>query len=329
MRQHLHAVEDVAAMIRRGDGLLLAGDEALLRRLPRGRWIGGTIPYFMTEAGGRVDRDHVFVTPLPAGLACAAVRRYGEDDIGRVYADVPASAFAVLIVPAASRVHLGFALGAPNYDRFATRPLIGWVSGVHLSELGARTPKVFDGTTGEALEQSAVVMHVSLPPGHSADLGVVNLFEEGDGPVITFPESGFTVTAADVGGERRNLADYVREQGLDTRLPLVADYCGTRINVSFQATDPERREVRFYAPVFAGVPYRLARPIGDYVAEFRARAPANPETIAFSCNCILNFLYSNLEGAKTGPIACPITFGEIAYQLLNQTMAYVRVEATR
>ena len=47
--------------------------------------------------------------------------------------------------------------------------------------------------------------------------------------------------------------------------------------------------------------------------------------IAFSCNCILNFLYSDLEGKHTGHIIGPMTFGEIGYQLLNQTMVFLNV----
>jgi hypothetical protein len=31
-------------------------------------------------------------------------------------------------------------------------------------------------------------------------------------------------------------------------------------------------------------------------------------------------LYGHLEGKRTGSITGPITFGEIAHQLLNQTM---------
>ena len=54
-----------------------------------------------------------------------------------------------------------------------------------------------------------------------------------------------------------------------------------------------------------------------------AGLPQGNENIAFSCNCILNYLYSELEGKQTGPITGPITFGEVAYQLLNQTMVYL------
>jgi len=40
----------------------------------------------------------------------------------------------------------------------------------------------------------------------------------------------------------------------------------------------------------------------------------------------LNYLYSGLEGKKTGNVTGPITFGEVAYQLLNQTMVYMTIE---
>ena len=48
----------------------------------------------------------------------------------------------------------------------------------------------------------------------------------------------------------------------------------------------------------------------------------NPQ---FVCNCILNFLHANLEGKKSGDVATAMTFGEIAYMLLNQTFVYLTV----
>jgi hypothetical protein len=42
---------------------------------------------------------------------------------------------------------------------------------------------------------------------------------------------------------------------------------------------------------------------------------------------ILNYLYSNLEGMRTGDMVGPITFGEIAYQLLNQTLVYLTIHS--
>ena len=46
----------------------------------------------------------------------------------------------------------------------------------------------------------------------------------------------------------------------------------------------------------------------------------------FACNCVLNYLHGQLEGRRTGTVLGPMTFGEIAYQLLNQTMVYITVQ---
>ncbi|WP_439895878.1 DUF6976 family protein [Alloyangia pacifica] len=44
-----------------------------------------------------------------------------------------------------------------------------------------------------------------------------------------------------------------------------------------------------------------------------------------SCNCILNFPYDPLETKRTGDFTDPVTFGEIAYILLNQTMVRLQL----
>jgi hypothetical protein len=75
-----------------------------------------------------------------------------------------------------------------------------------------------------------------------------------------------------------------------------------------------------YAPVFPGVDYRFAKPVGDYSSAFGQAIASGEQQPGFACNCILNYLYGQLEGKKTGDITGPITFGEIAHQLLNQTM---------
>ena len=78
--------------------------------------------------------------------------------------------------------------------------------------------------------------------------------------------------------------------------------------------------------MFAGVSYRHARPVSDYVSEFTSHLPSGLDgRVVFSCNCILNYLFSGLEGRRTGGMVGPITFGEIAYQLLNQTFVALRI----
>jgi uncharacterized protein DUF6976 len=177
----------------------------------------------------------------------------------------------------------------------------------------------------ESSSQRAVVLHAALPDDVLAAVDIVNLFHQGDGATLTFDDSGFRQSAVYIDGIAANLVNYLTEIGHDNRLPLVADYFGTSINVSIQSTDPETGTVSFYAPVFKGVEYKLAAPIGDYVHEFEAKLQRGTVSPTFACNCILNYVYSELEGKKTGDIVGPITFGEVAYQLLNQTLVYLEL----
>ena len=64
----------------------------------------------------------------------------------------------------------------------------------------------------------------------------------------------------------------------------------------------------------------------DYAAEFLNRInAAGAHAPVFSFNCILNYLYGNLNGKKIPPYTGPVTFGEIAYQLVNQTLVYCEI----
>ncbi|MBM4779270.1 MAG: hypothetical protein GQE15_16305, partial [Archangiaceae bacterium] len=58
-------------------------------------------------------------------------------------------------------------------------------------------------------------------------------------------------------------------------------------------------------------------------AEFQKELAARAVRPVFACNCILNYLYGALEGRTAGTMVGPVTFGEVAYMLLNQTMVYV------
>jgi hypothetical protein len=323
---YLYDVIEVKAKITRGEKLLLAGDENLLKLLPAGNWIGGSIPYFMTEEGGLTTRSKIYVTELPEVVSGIAIKIYDGANLSSIYTDAAQNGFSIIIMPGSSKTHLEFALHAPQYKDFGHSPLIGWIAGVHLDDLGKTTPKVFDGQTQTMLEDAAVVMHAGLSPKHVAEINYVNIFEQGGGDTITFLQDGFSASEACINGEKRNFADYITQQNLDMRLPMVADYFGARVNVSFQSVDQLKREVRFYAPVFEGVSYKHAKPLQDYVQQFTAMLPSHlSKHPAFSCNCILNYLYSELEGKRTGKITGPATFGEVVYQLLNQTMAYLTI----
>lgn len=319
-------IEELKAKISRGGYFFLAADEGLLEQMPEGNWIGGTIPYFMTEAGGSYSRDKVYALELPSCITGVEIRAYDESSLASVYDDAPANGFSLMIIPASSKTHLSFALNAPKFDDFAASPLAGWISGVPLDEIGKSAPKVFDGRIGRALEDAAVVMHATLPKGKTAIVGIVNIFEPSDGDILTFDADGFAVTEVTVNGKKERFAEYIASKELDTRLPLVTNYGGAMINVSFQKVDHATGEVRFYGPVFKDMEYRHAKPVGDYLDAFIDQKPNGiGDRIMFSCNCILNYVYSSLKGKSTVGFVGPITFGEIAYQLLNQTAVYVEI----
>jgi hypothetical protein len=324
----LHTIQETAALIRAGKVLSLAGDEALLAQLPKGSWIAGTIPYFIGEDGGVETNEKIFVTELThADAARTEIRTYSLETIKNIATDAPENGYTVIILPAMSAIHAEYANHARDYEDMFIKPVVGWISGVHLSDLGKVTPKVVNGATGHILATEAVALHVTLPANQMATIHILNLFRQNDdGDVITFPETGFGATTCCVNGEETVFSEYIAKHKLDPAYPLVADYNGAQINTSFQEVNHATGKVSFYAPVFAGIEYRQAAPIGDYVHEFEALAKGKHEHIQFSCNCILNYLYGELKGRKTGDLNGPITFGEVAYQLLNQTLVYLDVQ---
>ncbi len=322
----LASVAEVSSAIEAGKVLWLAGDKKLLESLPKGRWIGGSIPYFMGVDGGETTRDKIYVTELDPALARRIqIKFYNTPTIQSIAKEAPDDGFTILLLPALTQMHLDYARNAPEYEDMFIKPIVGWVTGLHLDDLGSVSPMVINGGTGEVSTDKAVVMHVTLTPGKFANIGIVNIAAQGDGDTFEFPETGFSVRNCLINGVEGNFADYVIEHGVDMRYPLVANYSGAMINVSFREMDEINKSVSFYAPLFNGVEYKLAIPHDDYVKSFQAAVPSL-DNVIFSCNCVLNYLHSELEGKKTGDLKGPMTFGEIAYQLLNQTMVYLTIE---
>lgn len=325
MQHEMNTIDQVTALIKQGKRLLLAGDEDVLRQLPSGSWIGGTIPYFMTQMGGLSSRDQIYVSELPDYIQSLKIVEYDARTISNIYRDIPDGGFGFVIMPTSSPVQFEFGLNAPQYPEFAYRPLLGWVSGMFLDDLGSKSAKVFNGRTLAALDNKAVAMLIELPVTKISEIGIVNIFAQGDGDSISFAGDGFEASDALINGEPQNFADYITRNGIDTRLPLVADYFGASINVGLQTVDQEQGRVSFYAPVFHNVTYKFATPLTNYVGQFTSQLPHNDNSIVFSCNCILNYVYLDLEHQRLGNIGGPITFGEIAYQLLNQTLVYLTI----
>jgi hypothetical protein len=316
----LHSIAEVQAAIAGGKNLFLAGSREALSQLPQGNWVGGTICYFMTDEGGLLSEDKIFVTEVPEFAREVRIAEYDRNHLEQLYKEAPDNGFSYLVLPASPKLLKSYAENVSSFDGFLMHPVVGWVAGVRVDRIGTEFSAVFNGKTGAVLEDKAVALHVSLPAGKMAELDIVNIFKGGAGDVIRFKEEGFQAVGCIIDGKPANLADYIAAKGINTELPLVGDYNGSSINVSILKVDPAAHTVDLYAPVFAGVDYRFAEPVEDYSCAFAEMVGVDQAEPEFACNCILNFLYGKLEGKKTGSVTGPITFGEIAHQLLNQTL---------
>lgn len=58
-------LNEAIKLIEEGKLLHISGDESLLDHLPKGNWIAGTTPYFITEEGGITCKDKLFINEIP------------------------------------------------------------------------------------------------------------------------------------------------------------------------------------------------------------------------------------------------------------------------
>ena len=318
----LVTLEKAVSLINEGKILHIAGDDSLLSQLPRGKWIGGTTPYFITEDGGLFTKDRLYVDELDFGED-VRISSYGKYNVFQILEDCFDNGITLLILPYGSEVTTKYAKEAPEVEELLMHPTIGWVSGFDLNS--PREAKVYNGTTGEAFSDRGVAMHLQLPAEKAAVINIVNIFEDDKtDPIITFHENELSVRNCKVNGHEVNFADYIRKHEIDPSLPLVADHNGVYINTSIRECTEDT--VELYAPVFRNIEYRFATGISDYAGQFRKTiASSGAIKPVFSCNCILNYQYGELEGQKTLPFCGPVTFGEVAYQLINQTLVYAEI----
>jgi hypothetical protein len=331
MKTHCHnsllSFEAAVELIRNGEFLTVAGSEDLLARLPRGNWIGGTTSYFTALEGGVKSTSELFVTCMPES-GHVKIAHYDVETLPNLMGDAPANGFTFAMVPHGSRTLQRFAAESRFWPEIFVKPVVGWVAGIDPFAGGHRVPKVIDGRTGAKFEDSMVAAHVQLPADQVAFVETINIFESDPQATIRFSQAGFEAVECTINGSPCRLADFlVRSGNAAGKLPLIGDFAGASINVSVQSIEAASGRVRFYAPVFPDVEYRLAKPVDNYQARFAERLEKyRDRSVAFSCNCILNYIHGALDGKQTGSLQGPVTFGELAYLLHNQTMVILHVE---
>jgi len=318
----LMTYDNASKLISDGRLLHIAGTEGLLKKLPKGNWIGGSTEYFMADEGGIITDSLLFVTELP--YKKFSVKSYTASDIGCVAVDAFNNGFSIVIVPFDSAVHKEYAQNAADYKDMFIKSITGWVSGVNLDK-PEQTPVTVNGKTGDVCANNAVALHMETPADKEVSINIINIFEQDQSaPVIEFSNENFSAVKCLINGKETVFAEHLAQNSIDENLPLVGNYSGNGVNISIKSIIDGT--VNLYAPVFPGIKYRTAKSISDYEHEFNSRLTSQVNTdVVFSCNCILNFLYGELENKSIKGFTGPITFGEIAYQLVNQTLVYVTV----
>ncbi len=325
MESKLYTFEEVVAFIKQGHVLTLAGDEKVLNDLPPGNWIAGTIPYFMDIDQGKFNQDMIFVNQITTYNGAYSIKVYDENSITQIVNDSYENGYTILILPPFQKIHEEFAIQAENINGLYNNPITGWIAGMDLNS--SDSPKTYCGFTGQVYSDRGVAIHVKLPENMFAQIDIVNIFEPNpNNDEIKFYNNSFEVTSCMINGKDTNLAQYITENNIDTKLPLVANYTGASINVSIKEVDTENGKVSFFAPVFKSKIYNFPKEVPNYINKFETQTTNLSPYNAFSCNCILNYLYGELEGKKINNVKGPITFGEIGYQLLNQTLVVLTID---
>lgn len=326
IEKKLYSVEEVSDFIRQGHTMVLSGDENLLSQLPRGNWIGGTIPYFMSDAGGTHTHDRIFVDDFSPYAGHFKIKSFTKKNIRTITSEGYNNGFVFLILPFGKPIVFDFTLNSLNYPDVFKNPLLGFIAGVDLDLAGTVDAKVFNGLAGQNSRDGGVALFVELPENYIARVEIVNIFNQdpGSDEIHFFTDSNVQSECL-INGVPGNIYDYLADREWNLSLPLIANCSGAFINRDLQLMDATSRSVTFYAPVSRGETYKLALPINNYQKTFIDRSPSNISDVIYSCNCVSNYRFGNLQGKKLGLLGS-MTYGEIAYQLLNMTQIYLVID---
>ena len=316
----LKSWNDTVALINSGKLLHIAGAQALLRKLPKGNWIGGSSEYWAKNSNQPVSGEQLLVFELDFDTFC--IKTYTENTIETFTDDTYSNGFSIVIIPAETKVLHAYAKNSPNYKDIFIKNVVGWIAGTKTED----PPVVVNGQTGEVLTNEAVILSVSLPEEKMATVKVVNIFTaDENSPIIEFTEESFFTKTFLVNKKEEVIVDYAKEHNINLQLPFVAEYSGSEVNTSI-VNIADDKVITFGAPLFKGITYRFAKPMGEYSKVFVERiSNIEDKDCLFSCNCISNMLHGDLQKYDLGGFYGPYVYGEIAYQLVNQTLVYLQI----
>jgi hypothetical protein len=326
MKKCLYTVEETNRLLKEGKKLIIAGSHNYLRLLEQGGWIGGSAYYCFAEGKGIESREFLFVQEIPPYCKEIEIKCYDINSLENIYLDMFDNGFCIILIPFESKTHFKYPVEVINYPLFATKPLLGWISGIPLDNEKNLKAIVYDGWSKQEYYDGAVVMHVKLPDNKLADVKVCNVFEAAGKYELEFNEEGFNIEKVSVNGKEQNFIEFIKEKNIDIRFPLV----GTLFNaiptiVSFKEINEKEKKVKLYAPVYKGIKYDLAKQEESYYDMLIKNIQIEDNFILPNL-CVLHFVYAELQKKHTDKIPnAPATFGEIAHILVNQTLAYLSI----
>ncbi|MEP0985200.1 hypothetical protein [Ekhidna sp.] len=328
MKNDLYTVDEIREFIREDLPMIIGGDERLLSALPIGKWIGGSIHYFLAEGGQPiVSETKLFVSFLDKEIfEPTLIKTYTSENLTDIFDDYPGWGVSFIIIPRLSDCNEAFQFLALESSELLKSPLIGWVSGAMLDS--ETPPMVINGSTGNKFINEVVVMHCSIPENMTPNVDIINVFEPDDnGPQIKFEKNTKRVSDAIVNGEKKNLYDYLIEtyQKIDLTQPLIANIGGSTLNTSIIEIDEKNKTLLFGNAISKNLTYQLSKPVENFTEKFMGEIDKIDGHVQFSCNCLGNFLHGGFKGKSSEKLNGLMTFGEIAYLPLNRTMVTLTI----
>ena len=333
MNNGLYTVEEVNAMIAKGDTLLLAGDAVLLSQLHKGKWIAGTTSRFIENGTLLSSREKIFVHNLTGIAVEVKITVYGKSDIHRVYDDAFDNGFSALIIPCYSDVMTEYTANCTGYSNFAARALCGWIAVAPPFSEYERDDEsfVFSGETGLRYDAHGVVMHVMLADDKYAEIHVFSPFSPAGDDVIMFEETGIQTEYALINGKRRNFREYLVEKNIDRTQDSIigSGIClsgcnyGVKVNVAIsrELESDMEKYVSFGVSVYKDIEYSLAS-LDSNISRENIKMESD-DSVIYSITCITNYICPDRYLKYLKKMNGPFTYGEIAYYLISHATVYV------
>lgn len=325
MKRKLYTKQEVIKFISEGKKMVLSADETILDQLPEGNWIGGTSPYFMDEKAGIFTKEKIFVDDFTNICTNFKIEKYDKENIKNIAVNSFNNGFVILIIPGDSDVHFEFGINSLAYENIFNNPIVGYIAGFDLKDLGNANPKVYNGLENEKLENSGIALHIELPENKIARAEILNLDTIQKTSIIKFPKTSFIQSECTINGKKSNIADFLSDINYKEGLPIIANYNGALINRDIKVIDKEKKEVAFFSPVFHDETYYLANIIDNYHELFKQKLKTDNLNIPYSCICVSYYNLGDLENKKIN-VEGVFAFGEIAFQLLNQTLVFLEID---